>query len=356
MPENQPVVAKCYQCGKDNPAGQSFCGACGSALALSEYISQQVKSHVAESVQDRDVLERDSSIRVFTQAWGWLKLIFGIAVALLVLTGAGVFWKASDFWTNVGKAQQSVIDTANTNKEQIAQSAAKAKQEINGAANDSVQQSQALKSTAAGIQSDMQRQMASLRQETDSAHQELQAASKIQPEVESMREQLSKATGEIQAQQKVISSSQDFVKSVFGSHMVEIFAIGQPPQNKYAVVPPDPQSPFKNTVVWLLLNSSPIDGTLQLQYYISLQPPTSYFRFAHNLVVFFWSDPAGNLKEKPLTVSYFPDTADKELIHSLSEHDARVWADDQPLPKIGAPDPDFKGNKWMQQGPTAARP
>lgn len=353
MPEAQPILKKCYQCGRDNP-DQSFCGACGSPLALSEYISRTVKSRVADSVQNRDVLERDSSIKVFSQVWGWLKQIVGIAVALLVLTGAGVLWKASDFWTNVNKAQQSVVDTAKKSNEEIAHSSSQARQDIAKASNEAIRQSQALKTAATGIQSDMEGRTSSFRHELENARQELQAASKIQPEVESMRQQLAKATNEIQTQQKVISSSQDFVKSVFGSHVVEIFAIGQPPQIRYAVVPPAPQSVSKNTVVWLLLTNSPINGTLQLQYNIFIQPPNSYARFAHNLIVFFWGDPADNLKGKPLSVSYFPDTDDKEIIHSLSQHDGRVWADDQPLPKFDAPDPDFKGNKWTQ--PPASAP
>jgi hypothetical protein len=101
------------------------------------------------------------------------------------------------------------------------------------------------------------------------------------------------------------------------------------------------------TIVWLLLDKSPIQGTIQLQYYVSVQPPNTYFVVAHNLIVFFWGDPLENLKQKPLSVSYFPANSDSELIHSLSEHDGRVWADDQPLPKVGQVDPDFKGNKWM---------
>ena len=104
--------------------------------------------------------------------------------------------------------------------------------------------------------------------------------------MEDMRKQLAQATADIQAQQKVISSSEEFVKSVFSSHAVEIFNIGQPPKDRYAVVPPATKE-NKLTVVYLLLKAAPIEGTLQLQYHVFVQPPDSYL-YIHNLVVFFW--------------------------------------------------------------------
>ncbi len=356
-----PTSKQCYQCGNDSP-DQAFCGVCGSPLALNDYISKKVKDQLTETIRDRDVLEMDSSIKVFKQAWEWIRLIIAIAVGLLVLTGGGILWKAADFRSGVDKAKQSVTDTARKSSDEIARSSSQSKQDISSsleagkatittAASDAARQSQALKESTLHTQSEISKQTADLRRDIESSRLQLQAASKIQPEMEGLRKQLAQATSEIQAQQKVISSSEDFVKSVFSSHAVEIFNIGQSPTNRYAVVPP-PTKEVKNTVVMLLLNSTPIQGTLQLQYYISVQPPYSYFNM-HNLVFFFWGDPAENLKLQALSVSYFPDKADKEIIHSLSEHDGRVFADDQPLPKFFQPDPDFKGNKWMpiSQGP-----
>lgn len=163
--------------------------------------------------------------------------------------------------------------------------------------------------------------------------------------MESMRKQLAQATSDIQAQQKVISSSEEFVKSVFSSHMVEYFRIGQPPADRYKVIPPPAGG--NRTVVLLLLQSVPIPSTLQLQYHVYTQPQNSYVTI-QNLVIFFWADPPDALKTQQLSVSYFPDKSDKDIIHALSEHDGRVFADDQPLPKFDQVDPDFKGNKWIK--------
>ena len=94
-------------CGQDNP-DQAFCGASGSPLSLAEYINKQVSERVAASVRDRNVLETESAIKVFERAWGWVKIVGGIAVALLAIVGGGVIWKVSD-WRAVDTAQQSVV-------------------------------------------------------------------------------------------------------------------------------------------------------------------------------------------------------------------------------------------------------
>lgn len=176
-----------------------------------------------------------------------------------------------------------------------------------------------------------------------------------------MQKQLAQATSDIQAQQKVIASSEDFVKSVFGSHVTQFVFIKLTsashtidPRGRYAVISPSTKE-NKLTTVLLILDTTPIQGTLQLQQQVAVQPPGSYFNF-QNLVVFLWGDPPSALEQKPLIVSYFPDKSDKDLIHGLSEHDGRIFADDQPLPKFNEPDPDFKGNKWMPLVATPTKP
>jgi hypothetical protein len=315
----------------------------------------------------------DSSIRIFEKTWDWIKLIFGIAVALLVLTGAGVFWKVSDFWSGVNEARGSVKDSAKRSNDEIVRSSSLSVQEmsnaleagkkaINKASNEAIQQSRALRETTLQTQAEISRQTASFRNDLEGSRAQLQAASKLGPEMEGVRKQLAQATHDIEAQQKVLSNSEEFVKSVFSSHVTEYFSLKLnvssartiDSKNRYAVIPPSAKE-NKNTVVLLLLNTTPIQGTLQLQQQVAVQPPGSFFNI-HNLVLFFWGDPASSLEQKPLSASYFPDKGDKEIIHSLSERDGRVFADDQPLPKFGEPDPDFKGNKWMPMSPPPSKP
>jgi hypothetical protein len=358
-----PSSKTCYQCGADNQ-GQAFCGACGSPLALSDFISTKVKDQLSESIRNRDVLEMDSSIKVFRQAWSWIRLIIGIAAGLLIIAGGGVIWKASDFRSGVDKAKQSVAETAEKSREDIAGNALRSKQDISktlsagkesitAAANEAIRQSETMKRAATQSKAELSRESASFRNDLEGSRQQLQAASKLQPEMQSMQGQLTQATKDIQAQQKVLSNSEDFAKSVFSSHMAEFFQIGTPAQGRYEVIPPPPGG--KMTIVLLLLSSVPIANTLQLQFHIYTQPQNSYVN-VKNLVIFFWADPPDTLKTQQLSASYFPDRTDKDIIHGLSEREGRVYADDQPLPKFNQVDPDFKGNKWMPVVPSPAKP
>ena len=357
-------MKQCYQCGHDN-ADQAFCGACGFPLALNDYISKKAKDALAETIKDRDVLEMDSSIKVFKEAWGWIKLIIGIAAGLLILAGGGVFWKVSDFWSGVDTAKQSVANSAKKSSDDIAHMSSQSKRDIsdaldaakktiNTASHEAVQKNQALKETTLQTQAEISRQTASFRKDLEGSRAQLQAANKIQPEMEVMQKQLTQATHEIEAQQRVISSSEEFAKSIFSSHVVEFFHIGQPPNDRYAVL--SPPKGGNRTVLFLLLQSVPIPETLQLQYHIYTQPQNSYGS-VQNLVMFFWADPPDNLKAQQLSVSYFPDKSNKDIIHSLSQHDGRVFADDQPLPKLNQVDPEFKGNRWFTvEGDLIKRP
>lgn len=355
----------CYQCGRDNPADQTFCGGCGAPLGLNDFISKKVEEQLRDTIRDRDILETESSIKVFERAWGWVKIVGGIAAVLLAIVGVGVIWKVSDWWAGVDKAKQAVTDTATTTRNEIALSSAhslqeikdaseKAKQAGQQASGDAARESAELRKTTLQTKGELVQEAVSIRTEVEKSHSQLEAAGKLQPEMVAMQHQLAQATAEIQAQQKVISSSEDFVKSVFSSHVVQIFTVGQTPKDRYAIVPPTTKE-NKNTTVYMLLDAAPISGTLQLQYYISVQPPGSYVNL-HNLVIFFWGDAPDNLRQKSLSASYFPDKSDKEIIHALSERDGRVFADDQPMPKFGEPDPNFKGNKWIPLAPIPAKP
>lgn len=357
------MASKCYRCGRENP-DQAFCGACGSPLALNDYISTVVKDQLANSIRDRNVLETESSINVFNKALSWMKLMFGIAAGLLILAGGGVIWKVSDFGTAVGTAKQSVVDTANNSRADIVGVSSKSKQDITTAltdgsaaietaSNDAIRQSQDLKKMTIQSKAEMSNNVRSFKTDLDASRRQLQAANSLQPEMERVRQELAQAVKDIQSQQKVISSSEAFVKNVFSSHATEYFFVGLTPANRYTIIPPVTQGGL--TTVLMLLRSVPIPNTLQLQFNIYTQPPNSYTTIK-NLVIFFWKDPPEALKTQQLSAAYFPDEGDKDIIQALSEHDGRAFADDQPLPKFNQPDPDFKGNKWMPMAASPTKP
>src|SRR5262245_39264458 len=148
-------LKQCYQCGHAS-VNQPFCGACGAPLNLNDYIAKKVKDQLADTIQNRDVLERESSIKVFKQVWDWLKIFGAVAGILLVFIGVFFAWKVSDFWSGVDKAKQSVEDTAKKSNEEIIAKAHEASQAaITTASDEGARQSQALKATMRQAQDNM---------------------------------------------------------------------------------------------------------------------------------------------------------------------------------------------------------
>jgi hypothetical protein len=344
---------QCFQCEAVNPPAQSFCGQCGAALLLKDYISDQVGKSLSNAVRDRDILETESAIRVFERAWGWANLVarvlgiaLGVVVAVILTLAGWVGWKEFDLAKTAQNAKQSIEGTATKAVGDIQKASQVATEANRTSVSNAAQLSGDMAKTASQTKTQLRNEASSVRMEVARSKSELGAVEKLQPEFDSMRAELGRATTELSAQQKVISSSEEFVKKVFSAHVTYEFTFKDFVQPKAIVIPPPQGSKNGNTVVLMLVPDAPIEGTLQLQYKIYMQPPTSYVHI-HNLIVFFWGDPAENLKTDMLSVSFFPDKSDKETIKALTMRDGRVYADDQPLPKFGQPDPDWKGNKWF---------
>lgn len=162
-----------------------------------------------------------------------------------------------------------------------------------------------------------------------------------------MKVELQKATDTIRDQQKVISSSEEFVKKIFSSHITDFFVVGHEPSTRLATIPPVKGG--NKSLVFFLLRNSPVKETLQIQYRVFAQPVNSFVSI-HNLVLFNWGESLENLKDQQLSASYFPDKTDPVVIHSLRVEKGRVYADDEPMPLTNKDsDPDFKGNKWLDK-------
>jgi hypothetical protein len=176
---------QCYRCDRENADEQTFCGGCGSPLGLNEFISKKVQDELALVIRDRDVIETESSIKVFERAWGWVKIVGGIAAVLLAILGAGVFWKVSDWWSSVDKAKQSVIETSAATRNEIAQSSSRSLQEIQVASNGAKQaveeasadvnkQAGQLRQAAARTKAELSQEAASVKTEVDKSRGALQ--------------------------------------------------------------------------------------------------------------------------------------------------------------------------------------
>jgi hypothetical protein len=363
------VSKKCYKCEHVNPE-QAFCGVCGSPLVLDDFITTRVNERLTDAIRDRDVLETQSSIKVFEKAFGWLKILFWVVTVPFVIVSAVLGYQAWNFSKGIESAKQSVTDAArksdaevsaasSQSKQDISNSLNAAKSDIKTASDNAIRQSQSMQAQAIQSKAEISRNTASFRADVDVSRHQLQAAADLQPQIEQLRTKLAQTNADVEAQKKLLSNSQDLVKSIFATHRFDVF-VGLPqhqgaPQGRYAIIPPPNGAPG-TTIVLLLLTATPLPNTLQLQYHVFAQQPTTYFMIAHNLVIFFWGESAANLENKQMSASYFADLSDTEIIHSLSEHDGRWFADDQPLQKYGQPDPDWKGNKWTSPPQPASKP
>ena len=61
----QGMESSCFGCGSSNPAGQAYCGACGSPLAIREYVAQAVDTRWREVAKERDLVEKETAMNVF---------------------------------------------------------------------------------------------------------------------------------------------------------------------------------------------------------------------------------------------------------------------------------------------------
>ncbi len=203
------------------------------------------------------------------------------------------------------------------------------------------------------MSADLTKQAASFKAEVDHSRTELEAANQIRPQMLEMQKDLASAKSDIdELKENPLKYRRVRKKSLQFAHN-PIFNLSDAQNDKVAATVTSIVVPPKNagglTLVYLLLPEEPIDQTIDLQYRTALQPRNSYFH-VQNIIVFYWGEPAENLKLQPLSVSYFPDSSVKDIAHTLSYHDGRVFADDQPMPKFNEIDPDFKGNKWIKLG------
>lgn len=329
---------RCHQCGNDDSnENQKFCGNCGVPLNLSQFISARVETELAQRTRERDLIERETAIRIFEKVFGWLRIL-GAACALVAIPAIFfVGYKYTDLNTTISAAKQSVSQVATNERKDIEAASKAAQQSVAQISSRTAHEGQAVVEAAAGAKRQIADQTRQAQVDVAALRGQLQDAARLQPEMISIREELTK-------QQKVLSSSGDFVRSVFSSHRMDYFQGGGADSSRYKVLP---RKSGVGATVYLLLSKPPIRQTLQLQYHIFAQPGNSYLNI-HNLVIFSWGDPAGSLDQHELSASYFPDDSDTEIINTLSEADGRIYADGQPLFRFGEADPGFTGNKWIK--------
>lgn len=336
---------KCFQCSSANPA-QAYCGNCGSPLDLAAFIRNRVDVELQQKTQMRDLVERESAVRIFEKAYGWAKMAAGVAVVVVLPLAAIGIYKWSDLFSTINSAKQNVSRSAADAEKAVLNVATRERRAIESAStesqrnllqisSESTREGKAVVESALSARRQIAHETLQAQNAIEGLQEQLQTASKLQPEMLSIRDELTR-------HQKVLSSSQEFVRDIFKSHHTEYFDATRSPSARYRILP---RKNGQGATVYILLDQTPIAETLDLQFHIYSQPHGSYIAI-HNLVVFSWGDPDANLKTHPLVATYFPDDLDHEAIKSLSEEAGRIYADGEPLPRFGEVDASFVGNKW----------
>lgn len=360
----------CFSCKQPNAAENVFCRACGSPLSLASYVDRQISVALTDKTRDRALVETESSIRIFERAYGWAKLVGGIATGLVALLVAGAAWESFKIRDTVNStliavgsarisAERQINETASNTliaMNQESSASAKSLRTSVKQANDSSAEAQRvvtaqrveLVGQANSMRKDFQTQAAAVTKDVVSARQQIQQASQLQPQMASLQQQLGSAQGQIQAQQKLLTSKADFVKAIFGSHVQTFFVKKTASSTSFAIID-GPKSPDNVDIVvlYVVLQSAPIPNTLELQFSQIPAPAGSFFAFHNILWAAIQKQSLESLLDKPVTISYFPDPDDTPHISSLSVKDGRVFADGEALYKFGSYDPDFKGSKLI---------
>ena len=326
---------QCLRCHFENQE-QNFCGVCGAPLGLEDFVALQVRSELEKNTRERDLVERESAIRIFEKVQGYVKTFAFVALAITVPFAALGVYKWSDLISAINSAKQSVIESAASERKAIAATSVAAQHALEETSSNTGRESKVAVFAVNAAKGQVGRDAVQVEAKIRGLNKQLEDAGKLQVEMVSIREELTK-------QQKVLSSSEEFAKQLFSSHQAEFFQPGRTPQERCRILP---RKNGNGATVYLVLSKVPIAQTLQLQYHVFSQPKNSYICIS-NLVVFSWGDPADNLNAHELTASYFPDNSTRNAITALSEKEGRVYADGEPLFRFGEVDPGFAGNKWV---------
>lgn len=328
----------CPNCNSPSLEGKKYCADCGASLdpetrRVDALIKAKVEDFVREKFKDQKAVEIDTSQAVLDRVERKVRqfLFFaGIPIALLlaVLTVSGIR-TYRDFTSTVVSAQTQVKQKLEQAKGQIEEAQAKA-------ATAKTNADQALK-TIDTVTAQVNRQLSSATQitnnvqalndrvtklETQTSTQMQASSGRVDSEMKDLHQKIDAASNSIAEQEKKLESTDEVVKALFSKGVTEYF---QTAANAPNIVIAPLQ---KGAIVFMLLKSTPINQTLEVKWRVFSQPRDSYGLLTNNLLVFNWGDPAENLKQYPLEITYVPDTTSKgSVFKALAVKDGAIFAD-----------------------------
>jgi hypothetical protein len=332
----------CPNCNSPNADGKKYCADCGTPLdpqmqRLEVFVKEQVEKTIQEKFKDQKLVDIETSQAVAERLHGWAKL-FGffvglpVAVLLIVLSIGGI-GTYSDFTKMIGSIEQQVkpkIEQAKLDAEQAQKTAREAK----GDAEDSkrtIENATAEAKRQLGSATELAKSVKALSErvsglEQQTSNQMKGSSQRVDARVLELNQKIDAATRDIAEQQKKLASTDELVKALFSKSTTEFFQTTANAPN-VVIVPLG-----KGALVFMLLKSAPIAPTIEVKWRVFSQPHNSYWVTNNNILTFSWGDPADNLKQNPLEVTYVPDPTSKSpLFKTLSVKDNRVFADETKL-------------------------
>ncbi len=324
---------KCPRCAADNPEGNNFCSSCSSLLnpQLLPLVRSQVEEYMREYFKDQKVIDVETTEAIAKRFLMWGKWFLFPGTLLLTILGVTLGIIGFRDFSDVHKAAQQAVATANTatkTAEDATLKAQEAKRLSDDAittihtamltVNSQVSSAQQLSEKFSGLESKTAGQLASANKHVEDRMGELDR-------------KVDEANKAISVQQAKLVSTNELVTAMFSKSQVEMFQPSQGNTSTFAVlplpkVPQNARPGAAKAMAVMLLKSAPIYQTIQINFHIFVQPKSSYF-VSGNQLTFLWGDPPDNLKQWPLEVSYVPNpTYDGPIYKELTVTDKGISA------------------------------
>jgi hypothetical protein len=260
---------------------------------LAPFIRSQVKEYLEEHSKDRNLIEVETTEAIAARFQKWGKLFLVPATILLATLGLILALLGISDYSDFHKiVHQSITEL----RPKLDHAVSEADIATGKAQDAEAKSEQAIRSIDAAT-AKMNAQLSSAQQlsnrlaglESHTASQIADASKHIEDRVSDLDRKVEAANKQIAGQQEKLTSTNELVTAMFSKGQTQVFSTtaGNTPD---FVVLPNP-SGTQGATVLMRLKSAPILQTLQVQFYISVQPRFSYYQMA-NVIVFFLGRPS----------------------------------------------------------------
>jgi hypothetical protein len=332
----------CPICNTSGPDGKKYCAECGAPLDpqtkyLESAIHRQIEEEIEKRFKDRNLVDVETTQAIAGRLLSWVKMFAYpagalIALCLIVLGFFGIerYSDLNTLVTNVEKDIKPKVAQATSDAEQAQKTANEAKVEaqdskktIETATAEAKKQLGSATELAGNVRA-LSGRVSGLEQRT--SNQINDSSKRVDVRMAELDQKIDTASRDISEQQKKLASTDVLVKALFSTGTTEYFPTTANGPNILVV----PTSKGNGAIVFMLLKSAPIYQTIEVKWRVFSQPRASYF-VMNNILRFSWGDPADNLKQFPLEVTYVPDPTSTSPAKALSVRGNSVFADDSKI-------------------------